>query len=264
MTESVLFQARDLGYTYPRPSVAALENLSCSARSGTITAVMGPNGSGKTTFLRLLMGLLAPTTGTLEFMGYSPSESPEAVRRSVGYVPQHDSINLRLPVGCIEIVALGIASRTGERYGSSRVRKRAREALDVLGIESIAELPYNRLSGGQRQRVLIARALAVDPSVLVLDEPFRAMDMASQQATTEFLGRVVRDREMSVISVVHNVNALVHFIDEILLLNRELVASGHPDEILRPELLRKAYGADVPVAMCEEGHPHPLMEDAHV
>ncbi len=261
--EAPAVEARDVGFVFHNPPIEALASLTFQLGAGTFTAVMGPNGSGKTTLLRLMMGLIAPSAGRISLMGHDPVAAPDVVQRLVGYVPQYESINSRLPVRSRDIVELGVAARTGGRLSRSDVRSRTVRALDAVGLADIANQRYGSLSGGQRQRVLIARALAVDPDVLILDEPFSAMDIASQQSTAELLHRLVQSEGMTVITVVHNVNAIVHFVDAVLLMNRRVISIGAPNDVLRPEPLQRAFGATVPVIICEEGFSHPLMEDVH-
>lgn len=254
--------ARNVRFMYRDPDIEAIETMSFDIPSGSFTAVMGPNGSGKTTLLRLMIGLLSPTHGTITLMGHDPSRTPDMVQRLVGYVPQFESINVRLPLTGIEIVELGVSARAQGRLGRRDVRERAAQALDSVGLLDIGHHRYGSLSGGQRQRVLIARALAVDPKMVVLDEPFSAMDIANQRQTAELLRRLVQEDGLNVIAVVHNVNALVHFIDHVILLNRELIAVGAPDSVLQTANLQRAYGTSVPIIVCEEGFRHPIMEDS--
>jgi len=261
-TETVV-EAEHLSFVYRETEIEAIEDMSFRLAPAQFSAIMGPNGSGKSTLLRLMIGLLQPTQGSIRLMGEDPARSPDVVQRLVGYVPQYESINMRLPVRNRDIVGLGVASRTNRRLGASEVQDRAQAALEAVGMASMSDRRYSSLSGGQRQRVLIARALAVDPHVLVLDEPFAAMDLANQRRIAESMQRLVREKGISVITVVHNVNTLVHFIDRVILINRILIAEGHPDEVLRREPLQQAYGATVPIIVCEEGFPHPIMEDSH-
>jgi len=263
MSDAPIIEAHDLSYAYPHPPVEALRRVSFALQPGTFTVVMGPNGSGKTTLLRLMLGLLRPTSGTVRLMGRSSADEPDVVQQMVGYVPQHDSLNLRLPVRSRDVLELGIAARTGNRLDARQIRRRVDRALGLVNLREASDRRYSSLSGGQRQRVLIARALSVDPHILLLDEPFSAMDLANQRSTVQFLYDLVHGKGLTVVAVVHTINTLVHFLDNLLLLNGELVAFGPPDAVLQPGNLRQAYGADVPVVICDEGYRHPLVEDSH-
>jgi ABC-type Mn2+/Zn2+ transport system ATPase subunit len=260
---SLAIEASGISYSYSRPYLEALRDIDLAIPRGTFTAVMGPNGSGKSTLLRLILGLLKPSSGYVRVFGESPEDSAAIVQRSVGYVPQYDSVNLRLPIRSRDVLGLGIRARSPSRT-SEWVAQRVDQTLDQLGLLDLRDRRYGALSGGQRQRVLLARAMALDPEVLVLDEPFSAMDMASQRFTAELLHDLVRNQGKTVLTVAHSIHTIVHFLDCLVLLNGELVASGAPDTVLRPANLIRAYGADVPVVICEEGYRHPLMEDSHV
>ena len=256
-------ETKGVSYTYERPAVEALSNVSFSVPGGTFTVVIGPNGSGKTTLLRLLLGLAEPTAGDVRIMGFSPAQQAEEVRRHIGYVPQHGTINPAVPMRNRDIVELGISARETGRLSSRELRERVDRALEMVDLADLASRNYSAMSGGQRQRVLIARALAVQPRVLILDEPFSAMDLASQDRTARLIRSLVDSENMTVLFVAHNLNPLVHFIDNVILLNRSLLAFGPPDDVLKPDLLREAYGASVPIFICEEGYPHPLVDTAH-
>ena len=199
----------------------------------------------------------------MRIAGESVVESAERLRKIVGYVPQHSTINGSLPVRNRDIVRMGISARN-EDMRKQELDERVTTALGMVGLAEVADRRYNSMSGGQQQRVLIARALAVNPSILLLDEPFSAMDLAHQARTAELLHQLVDERGMTVVFVAHNLNPLVHFLDDVLLLNRRVVAFGAPDDVLKPDVLREAYGAHVPVFICEEGYRHPLMDTAHV
>ena len=257
-----VIEAVNLRYDYRRPPTNALQDVSFAIEKGTFTVIMGPNGSGKSTLLRLIMGLIDPTEGEVRLFGRTVSGDPEQ-RIHVGYVPQYGTINDTLPIRSREIVEMGISSREQGRIGPKEARTRAMDALEMMGLEDVSDRRYSALSGGQRQRVLIARALAVHPRLLVLDEPFSAMDMASQDSTAHFLSELVKEKDLTVVFVAHNLNPLVHFIDDILLINQTLVASGPPDEVLKSDILRKAFGASVPIFLCDEGYLHPLIDSAH-
>lgn len=256
-----IIDVRGLGFRYRVPPVEALSGVEFALPRGAFCAVIGPNGSGKTTLIKLMMGLLAPSCGSIRVLGQDPEQDPEAVQRLIGYVPQQTAINLSPPLSVREVVSLAAHTRKSGRRG--QIRSRVDKALDMVGMLPMARRPFRSLSGGQRQRTLIARALAVDPPVLVLDEPFGQVDAASQAAIGELLHHLARSHGVTVMVVVHDVNPICHFITHSLLLHTRQIAFGTPLEVLTAENLREAYGTLVPVLVCEEGYRHPVIQASH-
>ena len=263
MSGNFQIEATDLSFSYHRPTVKALDGLSFSLREGSFVAVMGPNGSGKTTLLRLILGLLEPESGNLEVLGQRPWKNQYAVQRLLGYVPQYGNVNDRLPVHVKDVVMQGLLTRRALPLSGHAIKNKTTSAIDMVELSDLSDRPFGTLSGGQRQRTLIARALAVDPKILILDEPFAAVDIASQQAIAALLNKLAHENGVTVIVVVHNVNVLVHYLDSILILDNRLVAYGAPRDVLKPDILKEAYKTDVPVIICDDGYLHPILEAAH-
>jgi ABC-type Mn2+/Zn2+ transport system ATPase subunit len=260
MNRETQIEASSLSFSYRRPTVKALDDVTFSIPRGSFTAIMGPNGSGKTTLVRLILGLLTPESGDLTIEGFRPWIEQSAVQRLIGYIPQSEQVNDRLPVRLKDVVLQGVLARGGPAKG---LTKRLDEILVAVGLEEFSDVRFGTLSGGQQQRTLIARALAVEPRILLLDEPFAAVDVSSQQSITELLSDIRRERDVTVITVVHNINVLVHHLDYVMLLDRRLVAMGPPAEVLSPETLKAVYKTDVPVVVCDDGFFHPMLEDTH-
>jgi len=263
MTDEFLIEADSISFSYSRPYVKALDDITFRIPPGSFTAVTGPNGSGKSTLIKLILGLLVPDSGTLRVMGETPWENPGAVQRITGYVPQTDNINDRIPLRVGEVVLQGAMTRRGGIARGRDLAARRESVLNMVDLADLSDRPFSALSGGQQQRTLIARALAVDPAVLILDEPFSAVDISSQQDIVGLLRKLADEHGVTIIAAVHNVNVLVHHLDAILLLNKKLVAFDTPDRVLKPEILKEAYGTDVPVVICDDGFRHPLLEDPH-
>jgi ABC-type Mn2+/Zn2+ transport system ATPase subunit len=181
----------------------------------------------------------------------------------MGYVPQREHVNERLPLSARDVVMQGVGARQGRMLGRDEAENRLGSVLRMIDLVDIADRPFSTLSGGQQQRALIGRALALNPGILLLDEPFAAVDASSQVLIADLLKHLSVERGVTVIVVVHNINPLVHHVDSVMLLNRELIAYGPSEKVLCPEILRKAYGTDVPVVICDEGFRHPLVEDSH-
>jgi len=216
----------------------AVEDVHGAVLSGQSVALIGPNGAGKSTLLRSVLGLVDVVAGRIEVLGTTPVRA----RREVAYVPQVDTLDAQFPVSVRQVVLMGRYRDVGWlRRPSPRDRAIADEALDAVGLAARREDRFGMLSGGQQQRVLLARAIAQQPRLLLLDEPFNGVDAVSQQALLAALRRL-RDGGAAVVVSTHDL-ALAHLAcDEVCLLNKHQVAFGPTDETLTPHLLRAAYG----------------------
>ena len=239
----------------------ALRNVSFTVDSGEFVAVMGPNGSGKSTLMKLILGLLKPSKGKISVFGVSPSAQREKAQQYIGYMPQREGISKKIPIEVKDIVLMGLTAKKRRLDFLSREDiKIAKEALESVGMLHLWNKKFSELSGGQQQRVMFARALAVRPRLLILDEPFNGVDIPSRNKILE----VINSREdLTTIMVVHNVNPIVHFIDKVLLLNKKAIAFGPPKEVLTTKNLMEAYGASIQVIECAEGYCHPILGDTH-
>jgi len=230
-----------IGYRTP-----LLPPLDLSVRSGTTLGVLGPNGAGKTALLKSMLGLLPLLGGRLVFpMGHPPR---------VGYVPQRDRLDQSWPLSVMDVVLMGRTSLLGplRRFGAAD-RKQAREALEEIGVGELADRPLYALSGGQHQRVLIARAIAAEPELLVLDEPTSAMDPAAERVLLDLVERLKRAHNLSVVLVTHQLTAVAGFASEVALVDRArgVFEVGPAREMMTPERLGRLYGREVRVAELE-------------
>jgi len=230
---------------------------------GQFVAVIGPNGSGKTTFVKLLLGLLRPTEGEVSLHGHAAHDSRGVIHHCLGYVPQHRAVNRQVPVRVRDVVGMAAYCRYDGQLGGVEIRRRVQRALEMVELADLDGRPFSALSGGQQQRALIARALVVDPIVLVADEPFAAVDARSSQTIIGLLQWLAREKSVTVLTVVHDINPLVHSLDRVLLLNTQMIAFGEPTEVLTSTHLREAYGRAVPILVCDDGFLHPLTEAEH-
>ncbi|MEI6499822.1 MAG: metal ABC transporter ATP-binding protein [Armatimonadota bacterium] len=258
-----LICAHNLGYHYSQPSTTALAGVDFGVDSGQFVAIMGPNGSGKTTLVKLLLGLLVPTQGTVTVAGKQPRDARLEVQQLIGYVPQHESVNAQIPVNVRDVVGMAAQCRYDGALDRKEVRRRVQAALDMVELGDLAGRPYGALSGGQQQRALIARALVVDPQIIIADEPFARVDALSHQNIVNLLKWLSDEKQVTVLVVVHDVNPLVHILNKVLLLNTEMVLYGAPTEVLTSANLLQAYGKVVPILVCDEGFLHPLTEGQH-
>jgi ABC-type Mn2+/Zn2+ transport system ATPase subunit len=243
MTALVEVRALAVGYD-SRPVV---EGLDFAVEPGQRVGVLGPNGGGKTTLFRALLGELAPRQGSV------------SVRGRAGVVAQTDRSRLDLPVSALAVVLLGtIALRPWWRHTRRSDRRRAAHALQTVGLADVAEATFGELSGGQRQRVLIARALAQDARVLLLDEPFTGLDNASRERLERLIDDLAGDGRALLIAT-HDVAQAASW-DRVLCLNRRQMAFGAPADALSARVLEATYGQTV-VRLADGEHALAIVDD---
>ncbi len=234
---------RAVTYTYPGASTPAVENVSLRAESGSRLGILGPNGGGKTTLLRLILGDLAPQSGSITVFGRSPAEARR--RGLIGYVPQRSDAILEFPLTARQVVQLGAGWRIPpwRPYGAE-VRARVDQALELTGAADLASRPIGKLSGGQRQRIFIARAIAGGARLLLLDEPTVGVDVVGQQRFASLIARV-RDTIGATIALVsHDLRAVAAGCEQIGCINRTLHSHTAP-EGLTPQILAEVFQHEV-------------------
>ena len=227
-----------IGYRTP-----LLPPLDVAVRAGTTLGVLGPNGAGKTALLKSMLGLLPLLGGKRVLPG---GRSPR-----IGYVPQRDRLDMSWPLTVLDVVLMGRTRLLGPlRRFRPADRTAAREALTEIGIGDLADRPVHALSGGQHQKVLIARAIAAEPELLVLDEPTSAMDPAAERVLLELVERLKSAHNLSVVLVTHQLTAVAGFATEVALVDRErgLFQVGPASEMINPQRLGELYGREVRVA----------------
>lgn len=218
--------------------------LDLDVRAGEFLAVLGPNGSGKTSLLRVLLGRLPLTAGTLAVLG-----GPAARGGShIGYVPQQKSLPSHTMLRARDLVRLGME---GHRWGVSTApgatRRRVDEILDSVGALPYADVPLGRLSGGEQQRVRIAQALATDPRILLCDEPLLSLDLQHQRTVTALVDKRRRSAGTAVVFVTHEINPVLGLVDRVLYLAPGGFRIGPPDEVMTTSTLSQLYGTEVDV-----------------
>ena len=231
----------DLTVAYHRKPV--LWDVELNLPEGKLIALVGPNGAGKSTLLKACLDLVPKTSGEVLVFG----EPYRRHRDLVGYVPQRESVDWDFPVSALEVVAMGTYRRLGwfRRVGSKE-REAAREALAEVGIEHLAERQISQLSGGQQQRVFLARALVQEASLYFMDEPFAAVDAATEEAIVQLL-RKLNARGKTALVVHHDLATVSRYFDWVVLLNMRVVASGPTDEVFTRENLQKTYGGKLSI-----------------
>ena len=239
-------QARQVTATYE--GITALDAVSFDLVQGDQVAVVGPNGAGKSTLFNLIAGTLTPAQGTLTVYGRDPQ-----TQRCVGYVPQRSRIDWKFPVTVADVVMIGRVGAIGLlRWPRRQDRTLVAEALDRVHLSALANRQIGELSGGQQQRVFLARALAQEAELLLLDEPLTGLDLPSQEAILTLLADL-RQQGATVLVATHDLHQAATHFAKILLLNRSLLGLGTPPEVLTPALLRQAYGSQLHIIHSPQG-----------
>lgn len=245
MNKNLAVQVKNLYVWYN--DYLALENISFSVPHPSITVIMGPNGAGKTTLVKSILKLIN-FKGEIFVFGLNVRENEHRIRNLIGYVPQRERITENIPIRARDAVLLVKMIKNGPL--SIPTRKdilEAKRALEtVLLPRSVWDKKFSELSGGQKQKVLIARAIVLEPKLLILDEPFSGVDTISQREIINFLSNLKR-KGKSIIIVTHDINPIVEYVDYVLLLNKRKIAFGTPKDVLTEENLSKAYGTKIRV-----------------
>jgi ABC-type Mn2+/Zn2+ transport system ATPase subunit len=226
----------------------ALEEVSMEVQEGELIGVIGPNGSGKTTLLKAILGLVLPVSGTVQIFDCSCEKLRCHHRAKIGYLPQKELIDPDFPLTVFEAVLMGRYSALGLlRRPGSPDHEIAREALRDVGLYEYASTPLGYLSGGQQQRVFIARALAQQPKVLLLDEPTTGVDATTQKNILDLILRLRDTLRLTILLVTHDINMISPMADRLALLKTRLFAFGPPQTVLHREILSQVYGKEVVV-----------------
>lgn len=240
----LLISFRDAALGYGRRVV--LSNVSLDLREGDFLGIVGPNGSGKTTLIKTALGLLRPLAGSVTITRGTAHERGWPGNLRFGYVPQRETVDTIFPLRVRDIVGMGRYGRVGLIRRPGRADWEAVDrALERVGIADLARRSYGELSGGQRQRTLIARALAGEPDLLVLDEPTNGMDLSSEHALLELV-RDLHDRSgLTVVMITHLLENVANYADRIAIIAGERLEVGPRDEMLTEARLTQLYGIPV-------------------
>lgn len=230
--EEVILEASQLTVTYGKLSV--LWDISLEVPKGRLIGIIGPNGAGKSTFLKSSLGLVKPLSGTILF--------PITPRRKIAYVPQKDSVDWDFPLSVFDVVLMGRYGRKGLFKKVNRADKDAALfALEQCGLHDISSRQIGQLSGGQKQRLFIARALAMDPDIFLMDEPFAGVDVSSEEVIVSIMKKM-QEKKKTIFVVHHDLSSVESYFDYLIMLRTRLVACGDVAEVFTKDNLIKTYG----------------------
>lgn len=223
---------------------ALWKDLDVDIQAGEFFAVLGPNGSGKTSFLKVLLGLQQLHSGTVTVAG----RAVERGSRKIGYIPQQKSFAPDTPLRARDLVALGVdGHRWGLRIKAKAVNEHVDSLLDLVGASDYARVPLGQLSGGEQQRLRVAQALAAAPELLLCDEPLLSLDLHHQQAVSALINQQCHDRNSAVVFVTHEINPVIDYVDRVLYLAGGRFRVGTPEEVMTTEVLSELYNSRVEV-----------------
>ena len=221
--------------------------------AGELVAVLGPNGVGKSTLLKTILGLIPLAEGSIALLGRPPGQA----NHQVGYLPQRRSFDTSLRIRGVDVVRLGL---DGDRWGlplpgrrSRAATTRVRELVELVGASGYAQRPIGQCSGGEQQRLLIAQALARSPELLLLDEPLDSLDLPNQAAVAALISRIARAEGVAVMIVAHDVNPILPYLDRVIYLGHGGTASGTPREVITSQTLTRLYGTPIEVLSTSDG-----------
>ena len=233
---------RDVTLSFGRRRIWS--DLTFDVAPGSFVAILGPNGAGKTSLLRAILGLIAPASGQVEVTGSAPLRGDPGI----GYVPQHQHFDAETPLRGRDLVRLGL---DGHRWGvglpDPTASRRVTDAVASVDAAAYADAPIGRLSGGEQQRLRIAQALVGQPQLLLCDEPLASLDLRHQRGITDLLQGWRERSGGTVLMVTHDVNPVLHLVDQVLFVVNGRWAAGTPDVVLTTEQLSTLYGSHVDV-----------------
>jgi manganese/zinc/iron transport system ATP- binding protein len=234
--QNAVLEVHDLTVSYDKKPV--LWGIDLTLPQGALVGIMGPNGAGKSTLIKAIMGLQHLASGYVRIFG----ESLEKVRLRVSYVPQRESVDWDFPASVLEVVLMGLYGKMGLfQRPSKKDKEKALHYLSQVQMEAFAGRQISQLSGGQQQRVFLARALAQEADLYLMDEPFVGVDATTEQAIIQLLQGMKKEGK-TLIVVHHDLQSAAQYFDWLVLLNLRLIASAPTEQALTPALLRETYG----------------------
>lgn len=239
MDNELSIVVRDVSVSYQNGNVA-LEHASFTLRAGTICALVGVNGSGKSTLFKSIMGFIKPTHGEVLLAGLSVRQALK--KNLVAYVPQSEEVDWNFPVNVQEVAMMGrYGTMNSLRIATTKDKNIMRDCLERVGMFEFKDRQIGELSGGQKKRAFLARALSQEGRIMLLDEPFTGVDVKTETAMIQLL-RELRDAGHIILVSTHNLGSVPEFCDQVVLINRTVLASGSTEDVFTQENLTKAFG----------------------
>lgn len=225
-------EIENLTVTYPGYTHPAIENISFTVNENSITALVGPNGSGKSTLIKAVLGLI-PYSGKILVFG----KPVEKMYHGIGYVPQRFSFDPTFPITVEEFVRLVLYG-----HGENVAKRQLSKALSYVDADNLKQRKLSTLSGGQLQRILLARALAHDPKILLLDEPEAGVDVGGEQTFYDLLEKLVKDKKVTAVVASHELDVVYTYAQNVICINRKMFCEGTPKDVLTQEVFTELYG----------------------
>lgn len=240
----------NISFAYKRRNV--LENVDLLIRKGEFASIVGPNGGGKTTLLKLILGLIKPDRGKIRIFG----KSPDKVRQKMGYMPQYAHLDMDFPATVMDVVLMGRLKKTSLWF-SKKDRTEVLSAIDKVGMADFINTEFNELSGGQKQRILIARALCSNPAILLLDEPTANVDHQTEENLFSILQEL--NSKMTILLVSHDLGFVSKYVKSVICVNRQVVI--HPTSLINGAMIEDIYHGDLKMVRHDhrcshKGHTH--------
>ncbi|MBI5192468.1 MAG: metal ABC transporter ATP-binding protein [Nitrospirae bacterium] len=252
MNDNVIIKFSNATISYQNRT--AIRDVSLQIHQGEFVGIIGPNGSGKTTLLKSVLGLVRPTSGSVQIFDCACHKLRCSHKSKIGYIPQKGQIDYNFPVTVGETVMMGRYSSIGLIKRTSRKDKElVLEALREVEMDTYIESPLGHLSGGQQQRVFIARALVQQPEVLLMDEPTTGIDTPTQYSMIKFISNIHKNLKLTILLVTHDINMISPYVDRMALLKTKLYVYGTPAEVLNEKILTEIYGKQVIVTTKDSG-----------
>lgn len=242
MKRQIIISLRNVSVFYG--DNVALERVRLSVHESEIVSIVGPNGGGKTTLLKTILGIITPQTGSIEVLGHRPQTSD--LKGDIGYLPQNNRHAQYFPVTAFDVVAMSFHAkkRFGQKF-TTKDKEQIRSGLSLVEMIDYGDIPFGNLSGGQQQRVLIARALACRPKILILDEPSTGLDAVGQGTFYHLLQDIREKTGVTIVLVSHDIGSVSTYADQIACLNRRIHFHGKPQEGIPDKALEKTFGRSI-------------------